>query len=86
MVNNRGYIIHKTATIRKDADMTKYSIYKENRPIVPKQVTTVSESRIRGCRKRFPRTTIRVTYKKRKIKSCQKKKKSTTKSIPKRGS
>ena len=36
MVNNHGIIIHKT--VKKKGSRHDYDIYKENHPIVPKQV------------------------------------------------
>ena len=41
MVNNRGYILHKAA--HKKGRRHDYKIYKNNPPVVPKQVVTVAD-------------------------------------------
>ncbi len=59
MVNNRGYILHKVG-YKKGRKHDYISIYKNNHPDIPKQVITVADLGY-GCRKGFPRTTIRLT-------------------------
>ena len=39
MVNNRGFIIHKSA--KKKGKRHDYDIFKENHPVTPKQVINV---------------------------------------------
>ncbi len=57
-VNNRGYILHKVGY--KKGRKHDYDIYKNNHPVIPKEVVTVVDLGY-GCRKGFPRTTIRLT-------------------------
>ena len=84
MVNNHGYIIHKLG--HKKGRRHDYDIYKKNHPVTPKQVVNVIDLGYLGVEKDFPEQLSALPYKKKKNqKSCQKKKKSITKSIPKRG-
>jgi len=52
MVNNRGYILHKIA--HKKGKRHDYDIYKENHPVIPKQVVTVFDLGYLGIEKDFP--------------------------------
>jgi len=52
MVNNRGFIIHKTD--HQKGRMYDYDIYKENRPTTPKQVVNVFDLGYLGTEKDFP--------------------------------
>ena len=52
MVNNRGFIIHKTD--HQKGRMHDYDIYKENRPATPKQVVNVFDLGYIGAEKDFP--------------------------------
>jgi hypothetical protein len=52
MVNNRGFIIHKTD--HKKGRRHDYSIYKENHPLTPKQVVNVVDLGYLGIEKDFP--------------------------------
>ena len=52
MVNNRGFIIHKTN--HKKGRRHDYDIYKENRPATPKQVVNVVDLGYLGIEKDFP--------------------------------
>jgi hypothetical protein len=52
MVNNRGYILHKMA--HKKGARHDYDIYKENHPVIPKQVVTVFDLGYLGIEKDFP--------------------------------
>src|SRR4051794_38182118 len=52
MVNNRDYILHKIA--HKKGKRHDYDIYKENHPVIPKQVVTVFDLGYLGIEKDFP--------------------------------
>jgi DDE superfamily endonuclease len=52
MVNNHGYILHKT--YHKKGQRHDYDIYKENHPITPKQVLNVVDLGYLGIEKDFP--------------------------------
>ena len=52
MVNNRGIIIHKTN--HKKGRRHDYDIYKENHPVIPKQVVNVFDLGYLGIEKDFP--------------------------------
>ena len=56
MVNNHGYILHKTD--HKKGRRHDYDVYKKNHPITPKQVLNVVDLRIPWHRKGFPTATI----------------------------
>ena len=78
-----GYILHKLG--HKKGRRHDYDIYKKNHPITPKQVVNVFDLGYLGVEKDFPEQLSALPYKKkRNHKSCHKKKKSTTKFIPKR--
>ncbi len=65
MVNNRGYIIHKTKH-RKDVGMTIYSIYKENNPVNPNQVAVnVFDLGYLGVEKDYSEQLSALPYKKK---------------------
>ena len=52
MVNNHGYIIHKTS--HKKGSRHDYDIYKNNHPVTPKQVVNVFDLGYLGVEKDFP--------------------------------
>ena len=52
MVNNRGFIIHKSA--KKKGRRHDYDIYKKNHPITPKQVVNVFDLGYLGVEKEYP--------------------------------
>jgi len=52
MVNNRGYILHKTT--HKKGRKHDYKIYKNNHPVIPKQVVTVADLGYLGMEKDYP--------------------------------
>jgi hypothetical protein len=52
MVNNRGFIIHKSA--KKKGKRHDYDIFKENHPLTPKQVVNVVDLGYLGVDKDFP--------------------------------
>ena len=52
MVNNRGYIIHKSNY--KKGKRHDYDIYKRNHPVTPKQVVNVVDLGYLGVEKDFP--------------------------------
>jgi len=52
MVNNRGFIIHKSN--HKKGRRHDYDIYKENRPVTPKEVVNVVDLGYLGIEKDFP--------------------------------
>jgi hypothetical protein len=53
MVNNRGFIIHKTS--HKKGHRHDYGIYKKNHFITPKQVVNVFDLGYLGVEKDFPK-------------------------------
>jgi hypothetical protein len=53
MVNNHGFIIHKTAH-KKGRRRHDYDIYKENHPLTPKQVVNVFDLGYLGVENDFP--------------------------------
>ena len=55
MPNNRGIIIHKVGDKNGRKDMTIYWIYKENYPLIPKQVVNVVDLGYLGIEKDFPK-------------------------------
>jgi hypothetical protein len=63
MVNNHGFIIHKTA--HKKGRRHDYDIYKENHPLVPKQVVNVFDLGYLGAEKDFPEQLSALPYKKK---------------------
>jgi DDE superfamily endonuclease len=52
MVNNRGYILHKVA--HKKGKRHDYDIYKENHPVISKQVVTIFDLGYLGMEKDYP--------------------------------
>jgi len=52
MVNNHGYILHKTN--HKKGRRHDYDVYKKNHPITPKQVLNVVDLGYLGIEKDFP--------------------------------
>jgi Helix-turn-helix of DDE superfamily endonuclease/DDE superfamily endonuclease len=83
MVNNRGYIIHKAN--HKKGKRHDYDVYKRNRPVTPKQVVNVIDLGYLGVEKDFPEQLSRhCRIKRKEIRNCPKKKKSTTNIILKR--
>ena len=52
MVNNRGFIIHKVG--HKKGRRHDYDIYKENHPVIPKEVVNVVDLGYLGIEKDFP--------------------------------
>ena len=87
MVNNhRGYIIHK-ANHHKKGKRHDYDVYKKNHPVTPKQVLNVIDLGYLGVEKDFPeQLSSHCRIKKIETnKSYLRKKKSITKSIPRRG-
>jgi hypothetical protein len=63
MVNNHGIIIHKTD--HKKGRRHDYDIYKENHPIIPKQVVSVFDLGYLGVEKDFPQQLSTLPYRKK---------------------
>ena len=63
MVNNRGYIIHKTGY--KKGHRHDYDIYKKNYPVTPKQVLNVVDLGYLGIESDFPKQLSALPYKKK---------------------
>jgi hypothetical protein len=63
MVNNRGFIIHKT--IKKKGQKHDYNVYKKNHPVTPKQVVNVIDLGYLGIEKDFPEQESFLPYKKK---------------------
>jgi hypothetical protein len=64
VVNNQGYIIHKTAKYKKGR-RHDYEFYKKNRPIMPKDVVNVYDLGYLGIEKDFPDQLYALPCKKR---------------------
>lgn len=64
MVNNHGYVIHKTK--HKKGRRHDYNIYKDNRPCTPKQVVNVVDLGYLGVEKDYPEQLSALPYKKKK--------------------
>ncbi len=64
MVNNHGYIIHKTK--HKKGRRHDYNIYKDNRPVTPNQVVNVVDLGYLGVEKDYPEQLSALPYKKKK--------------------
>jgi hypothetical protein len=64
MVNNHGYIIHKTK--HKKGRRHDYNIYKDNRPVSPNQVVNVVDLGYLGVEKDYPKQLSALPYKKKK--------------------
>jgi hypothetical protein len=62
MVNNRGFIIHKTC--HKKGRRHDYDIYKKNHAVTPKQVVNVFDLGYLGVEKDFPHQISALLYKK----------------------
>jgi len=82
MVNNHGYIIHKTNHKRRCRH--DYNIYKNNHPVTPKQVVNVFDLGYLGIDKDYP-DQLSSLPKRRETWIYLQRKKNTTKSILKRG-
>ncbi len=67
MVNNRGYILHKVGY--KKGRKHDYDVYKNNHPVIPKQVVNVFDLGYLGLEKDFPEQLSALPYKK-KINQC----------------
>ena len=63
MVNNRGYVIHKTN--HKRGCRHDYNIYKNNHPVTPKQVVDVVDLGYLGIEKDFPRQLSSIPHRKK---------------------
>ena len=63
MINNRGYIIHKTGY--KKGRRHDYDIYKKNYPVTPKQVINVVDLGYLGIESDFPEQLSALPYKKK---------------------
>ncbi len=63
MVNNYGFIIHKTG--HKKGKRHDYDIYKKNHPITPKQVVNVVDLGYLGIENDFPEQLSALPYKKK---------------------
>ncbi len=62
-VNNRGYILHKIRY--KKGKKHDYDIYKNNHPVIPKEVVTVVDLGYLGVEKDFPEQLSALPYKKK---------------------
>ncbi len=63
MVNNRGYILHKTD--HKKGRRHNYDIYKKDHPVTPKQVVNVLDLGYVGVEKDFPEQLSASPYKRK---------------------
>ena len=80
MVNNRGYILHKTGY--KKGRRHDHDVYKKNHPITPKQVVTVVDLGYLGVEKDLPEQQYHpYQIERNEIWNCHKKKKNTKKII-----
>jgi hypothetical protein len=66
MVNNHGYILHKTHH-KKGRRRHDYDIYKENHAVTPKQVVNVFDLGYLGVEKGFPDQISSLPYRKKRI-------------------
>ncbi len=83
MVNNRGYILHKVN--HKKGKRHDYDVYKEDHPVIPKQVVTVVDLGYLCIEKDYPEQLSALPCKKKRTtKIYLRKKKNTTKFILKR--
>jgi hypothetical protein len=64
MVNNRGFIIHITG--HKKGRRHDYDVYKENRPVTPKEVVNVVDLGYLGIEKDFPTQLSALPFRKKK--------------------
>jgi len=83
MVNNRGFILHKLS--HKKGRKHDYDIYKNNHPVIPKQVFKVVDLGYLGIEKDFPEQLLSTPNGKKRNGSYPMTIKTTTKIIPKRG-
>jgi hypothetical protein len=76
VANNRGIIIHKVGYKKGRRGMTIYWIYKENYPLIPKQVVNVVDLGYPGIEKDFPKqlSSTQPIIERKEIKNCHKKK------------
>ncbi len=63
MVNNHGYVIHKTN--HKRGCRHDYNIYKNNHPVTPKQVVNVVDLGYLGIEKDFPKQLSSIPHRKK---------------------
>jgi len=63
MVNNHGIIIHKVN--HKKGRRHDYDIYKENHPLIPKQVVNVVDLGYLGLEKDFPKQLLSLPKRKK---------------------
>jgi hypothetical protein len=66
MVNNRGYILHKVN--HKEGRRHDYDIYKNNHPLIPKQVVNVLDLGYLGIEKNFQNSYLHPHIKGKEIK------------------
>ncbi len=83
MVNNRGIIIHKTN--HRKGRRHDYDIYKENHPLIPKQVVNVVDLGYLGIEKDFPEQLSSLPDRKDRNHKLSKEQKSTIRNMLKRG-
>ena len=63
-VNKDGYILHKA--VHKKGRRHDYDVYKQNHPVIPKQVVTVVDLGYLGMEKDYPDQLSALPYKKKK--------------------
>jgi hypothetical protein len=73
MVNDSGCIIHKA--IHQKGRKHDYKIYKNNHPVIPKQVVTVADLGYYGMKKEYPDQLSALPYKKKRNQSLSDKEK-----------
>ena len=78
MVNNRGFIIHKSA--KKKGKRHDYDIFKENHPLTPKQVVNVVDLGYLGVDKDFPEQLSSLPNRKKRNKELSQEEKEHNKS------
>ena len=81
-VNNYGIIIHKFCY--KKGRIHDYNIYKENRPVIPKQVVNVLDLGYLGIEKDYPEQLSSLPYKKKRNHELSQRRKVRINFIPKR--
>ena len=82
MINHNGLIFHKTGY--KKGRRHDYDIYKNNHPIIPKQVVTIADLGYQGMEKDYPDRLSVLPYKKRYQERLSKEEKEYNKSHSKR--
>ncbi len=82
MVNNQGFIMHKVG--HKKGRRHDYDIYKNNHPIIPKQVVTIADLGYKGMEKDYPDRLCTLPCKKRYQERLLKEEKEYNKSHSKR--